>query len=500
MKRLVTLLLTFLLPAAALCVNAAASDYDAAAKELSAIGMFRGTDRGFELDRAPTRSEAAIMLVRLYGAEEEARSGYAAGTLRHPFTDVGETASPAVAWLYTKGIVNGTSESTFGTGACSARNYAVFLLRALGYRDGKDFSYEDAIPFAISKGLYSDSFSGGTFLRDDLAAVTDQALACRLADGSTNLLDSLVRQGAVDQAAARPVQEKIELCQKLTAASAALQKGVDAELTVKMEMNTGMSGAAEGQPIGGTMHTSASASGRLQAVRDKTLQLGMELVQHTALRMTAPDGQEMVLNQPAVTTGTWIKDGWVYTRQDALRYKTPLTQGDAGLSAVYKTLLPAGSAGGNAAMLMPCLETVRTAKSGGNTVYTLTIGNQAFQGLIGDLPRAGSSRANTDLLTDAALDRCVYTYTFDSSGRLKAMTAGFALSFKGDTAETEAGAESVSVHMDMTAETELRVKTAGSSVRIAYPDLSAFPELKELPELPAGRGVLLEPTPFSAAG
>ncbi len=497
MKRFVTILFASLLLTAALCVNAAASDYDSAAKELSAIGMFRGTDRGFELDRAPTRSEAAIMLVRLYGAEEEARSGYAAGTLRHPFTDVGETASPAVAWLYTKGIVNGTSDSTFGTGACSARNYAVFLLRALGYRDGKDFQYEEAIPFAMSKGLFSGSFSGGTFLRDDLAAVTDQALACRLADGSTCLLDSLVRQGAVEQAAARPVQKKIELCQKLTAASAALQKGMDAELTVKMVMNTGMSGTAEGQPIGGTMRTSTSAAGRMQAVWDKTLQLGMELEQSAELRMTAPDGQEMVLSQPAVTTGTWIKDNWMYTRQDELRYKTPLNEDDAGLPALYKTLLPGGGTEGNAAMLMPYLETVRTAKNGGNTVYTLTIGKQAFQGLINDLLRAESGQGNTDLPMDAVLDRCVYTYTIDSSGRLKAMTAGFELSFNADM---EDGAESVSMNMDMTAETELRVKTAGSSVRIAYPDLSAFPELKELPELPAGGGGLLEPTQFSAAG
>ena len=497
MKRFVTSLFAFLLLAAALCVNAAASDYDAAAKELSAIGMFRGTDRGFELDRAPTRSEAAIMLVRLYGAEEEAQSGYAAGTLRQPFTDVGETASPAVAWLYTKGIVNGTSDSTFGTGTCSARNYAVFLLRALGYRDGKDFQYEEAIPFAMSKGLFSGSFSGGTFLRDDLAAVTDQALACRLADGSTDLLDSLVRQGAVEQAAAKPIQEKIELCQKLTAASAALQKGMDAELTVKMAMNTGMSGTAEGQPIGGTMRTSTSAEGRMQAVWDKTLQLGMELEQSAELRMTAPDGQEMVLSQPAVTTGTWIKDNWMYTRQDELRYKTPLSEDDAGLPALYKTLLPGGGAEGNAAMLMPYLETVRTAKSGGNTVYTLTIGKQAFQGLINDLLRAESGQGNTDLPMDAVLDRCVYTYTIDSSGRLKAMTAGFELSFNADMEE---GAESVSMNMDMTAETELRVKTAGSSVRITYPDLSEFPDLDDLPELPADGSGLQETTPFSAAG
>lgn len=72
MKRFLPLLFTTLLLTAALCVTASASDFDAVAEDLSAIGMCLGTANGFELDRAPTRSEATIMLVRLYGAEEAA--------------------------------------------------------------------------------------------------------------------------------------------------------------------------------------------------------------------------------------------------------------------------------------------------------------------------------------------------------------------------------------------------------------------------------------------
>ena len=94
MKRFFTLLLTALLLSAALCVTASASDFDAVADDLSAIGMFRGTAGGYELDRAPTRSEAAIMLVRLYGAEDAAKAAYEAGEIRHPFTDVSEFSSP----------------------------------------------------------------------------------------------------------------------------------------------------------------------------------------------------------------------------------------------------------------------------------------------------------------------------------------------------------------------------------------------------------------------
>lgn len=96
MKRILTILAATLLLTAAMAGTASASSYDSVAEELSAIGVFRGTAGGFELDRAPTRSEAAIMLVRLYGAEDEAKAAYEAGEISMPFTDVSETAAPSV--------------------------------------------------------------------------------------------------------------------------------------------------------------------------------------------------------------------------------------------------------------------------------------------------------------------------------------------------------------------------------------------------------------------
>ena len=131
MKRILTVLAATLLLTAAMAGTASASSYDSIAEELSAIGVFRGTAGGFELDRAPTRSEAAIMLVRLYGAEDEAKAAYEAGEISMPFTDVSETAAPSVAWLYSQGITNGTSATTFGASSpCSAKMYCAFLLRA----------------------------------------------------------------------------------------------------------------------------------------------------------------------------------------------------------------------------------------------------------------------------------------------------------------------------------------------------------------------------------
>ena len=46
MKRFLTTLVTVLVLTAALAVTASASTYDAAAEDLSKIGMFRGTEQG----------------------------------------------------------------------------------------------------------------------------------------------------------------------------------------------------------------------------------------------------------------------------------------------------------------------------------------------------------------------------------------------------------------------------------------------------------------------
>ncbi len=39
---------------------------------LKEIGVFKGSEAGFELERAPTRLEGLIMLLRLMGLEDEA--------------------------------------------------------------------------------------------------------------------------------------------------------------------------------------------------------------------------------------------------------------------------------------------------------------------------------------------------------------------------------------------------------------------------------------------
>ena len=118
--------------AAGLMATAGAANFDHCADQLKDLGLFQGTEQGYELDRAPTRAEAATMLVRLLGKEDEAKAlDYAA-----PFTDLAGWEKPYVQYLYENGLTTGVTETTFKPDqGCSAQMYTTFLLRALGYSD-----------------------------------------------------------------------------------------------------------------------------------------------------------------------------------------------------------------------------------------------------------------------------------------------------------------------------------------------------------------------------
>lgn len=134
------------------------TDYDYAPNRLYALGLFRGTDVGFELPREATRAEAVTMIVRLLDAEEEAL----AENLPHPFSDVPEWASPYIGWAYQNGVTNGISDTEFGSSmTVSAQMYVTMLLRALGYVDGNryygvEFSYDS--PYDLANELYLFSY------------------------------------------------------------------------------------------------------------------------------------------------------------------------------------------------------------------------------------------------------------------------------------------------------------------------------------------------------
>lgn len=465
MKRFLTILLTTLALAGLLCVSASASSFDGPAAELSAIGMLKGGSGGFDLDKAPTRSQAAIMLVRLYGAEEEAKAAYAAGDLQCPFTDVNGTAAPFAAWLKDKGLASGTSETTFGgSEPCSAKAYTIFLLRALGYQDNVDFTAANAQEFAMGLGLLDTSALTGKFLRDDLAAMTYQALGMDRKDGSTYLLASLIESGAVDAAAAKPMTDKIETYRALQASGAAAAQGLDTTVDVKMAMSLGIKGTEGGTSLDMTQKADATVKGRIQMVLDKDLQMAMDLT------VTATDGETTETEKMEY----WLKDGVVYVRSGEDAYQMP-----AGMGLDMETLadLLEQSAGQSYAAMLPFIDSITAKASGGNTLYTLKL-NNAFAGMIngltGQILGVLEAGADLDMKMSLSLDGSTITYTVDKDGTLKSAAADLTLKagVKASDGKDSLTAD-VSADLDMTME----VKAMGKAVKISFPDFSGFEDL-----------------------
>lgn len=225
--------------AGALTVSAAAADNTACAEHLQDLGLFQGTEQGYELDRAPTRGEAAVMLVRLLGEEQSALTL----TYSAPFTDLQDWEKPYVQYLYEIGATTGVSATEFAPEeSCTAQMYAAFVLRALGYTEAAgDFTYTDVDAFVQQIGLYDAAvIDTADFLRDDVAAASYTALSLTPKDSKQTLLEQLVADGAVDAQAAEPYQALFDTYAQYRTATEdmavleqfAVRGGLEANMTV----------------------------------------------------------------------------------------------------------------------------------------------------------------------------------------------------------------------------------------------------------------------------
>lgn len=172
-----------------------------AALRLKALGLFHGVgtnpdgSTNFDLARAPSRTEALVMLIRLLGKDAEANGG----SWKHPFNDVPRWANEEVGYAWEKGLTKGSSATTFGTGTASAQMYLTFVLRALGYSDaaGGQFTWDKPEELARSVGILPESVHLDNFLRADVVLISEAALSARLKDSDMTLLEKLTSEGAV---------------------------------------------------------------------------------------------------------------------------------------------------------------------------------------------------------------------------------------------------------------------------------------------------------------
>lgn len=300
MKKSIRLTAVAALAAAGVMVSAGAANFTGAADRLHEVGLFQGTGVTasgapvYELDRTPTRAEAAVMLVRLLGKEADAK----ALTYTAPFTDLEGWEAPYVQYLYDNKLTTGATSTTFEPKAqCSAQMYTTFLLRSLGYSDaeGGDFKYSDALGYAENVvGLIDDTFCDTkNFKRDNVAAMSLEALGVSLKESSTHLIDKLIADGAIDKTKAKPLTDFISIADEYNTAAVASSAitRMEQETTSNIKMN------AAGVDITAvsTMNTKAHIN---------TTELSKSQIEFSGTTTTTIPGSDPVVTRPPASTPT----------------------------------------------------------------------------------------------------------------------------------------------------------------------------------------------------
>lgn len=303
--------------AAMLTASAFAANYTNCADSLHEMGLFQGTQNGYDLDRTPTRAEAAVMLVRLLGKEAEVKTL----TYTAPFTDLKGWEKPYVQYLHSNGLVNGTSRMTFNpTGKCTAQMYATFLLRALGYSDTADFSYANAIETAREQGIYDTGIiNTQNFLRDDAAAASYTALSVSPKNSEGTLLDQLVSENAITEADVKRYQSLFSSYAQYREATA----GMDALLhySVNSELASPVVVTRDGKTV---MQVQTSETTVFD--REKN-----ELLTDRKMTLSAPNTSDKQL-----LTQSYLSDGALYHKLNGSWSAELVTAAEQeGLAAMY---------------------------------------------------------------------------------------------------------------------------------------------------------------------
>ena len=445
--KLLVLALSLVLCFGLVASTAMAASFTDCADALAELNLFKGTDDGYQLDRSLTREEAATMLVRLLGQEEEALLSSAE---KHPFTDVSEWADPYVSYLYREGITTGVTETTFeGKNPCTAQMYVTFVLRALGYTEAaEDFTYATATDFAQEIGIADALTLGGeSFLRDNAVAISYVALAQNLKGAEQTLLDKLVADEAVDA-------EKAQVYQTLFADFAAFN-----EASIKMNQETAME-------LKATTATTIEM-GELQQIMNMEMDMKMIVnpedlsdIQAAITAVTKTEGQEDVTIAYYITDDVYYMD----LGEELGKVKMPFDMSEL-------ESLPLPQQNDTPLYMLSGLEK-KEVEDG--VEYSLQISDSFFSGLMNQLIGVMGTEVADMQGVDIQISDVALKMTLDNESNMKTMDISMKVSA---TVEDQTMAMTMSMQMEIIA--------TGDAVKIEFPtDLSEYEELSELLEVP----------------
>ncbi len=167
--------------------------YDISADRLYKYGLFKGGEEGYDLESESDRVQAAVMIVRLLGAEEDVLQN----TYSHPYTDVPKWASNYVGYLFQNDIILTTEKDKFGSSEkISASDYTSGVLSALGYHnvtagDKTEAVYRAATRSELLTKNEVELIKETEFNRGTMVFIAEKALNTKLKGEKVTLFEKL---------------------------------------------------------------------------------------------------------------------------------------------------------------------------------------------------------------------------------------------------------------------------------------------------------------------
>lgn len=167
------------------------------ADTLYELGLFKGTDNGYELDKTFTREEAATVLVRLLGEERDSEKQ----EYNSLFNDVSKDrwSFPYVMYCYENKITKGTGNDTFSPETpISAEEFTTLVLRLLGYTDAEpNTALKECIEYnLLNSEIVRKLETSNNFKRDDMVYIVYRSLMTKTNNGEI-LASILAEKGVI---------------------------------------------------------------------------------------------------------------------------------------------------------------------------------------------------------------------------------------------------------------------------------------------------------------
>ncbi|MBO5007775.1 MAG: S-layer homology domain-containing protein [Clostridia bacterium] len=163
------------------------------------FGLFKGTDKGYELEKSLTREESATILVRLLGEEDKIRTD----DFDEVFVDVDKArwSYAYVMYCYKNNITKGTGADTFSPDVqIDANQFITLMMRLLGYSDVEpDTALQKSVEYKLLPQEKIDELTKKkVFTRSDMVQIVYNSLKTQM-DDETVFADYLLEKGILTE-------------------------------------------------------------------------------------------------------------------------------------------------------------------------------------------------------------------------------------------------------------------------------------------------------------